>query len=142
HRDPALSGGLGAEPPSGLCRERGPAAAGALDVRVAELEAGAVEALYVVDLGPVEVLVAERVDVELDALVLERLVELGRLVLEVEVVGEAGAPSADDAQAQPLAREVLGGGDFQDLLGRLLRDRDHPPASSTSAPRRCPSGRR
>src|SRR5262249_3575571 len=98
-------------------------------VRVAELEAGAVEALDVVDLGPVEVLEAQRVDVELDALVLERLVELGRLVLEVEVVGEARAAAADDTQPQALPQELLCDGDLLDLLCRLLRDGDHPTSS-------------
>ena len=87
-----------------LGREGGAAPAGALHVRVAELEAGAVEALDVVDLRPVQVLVAQGIDVELDALVLERLVEVGRLVLEVEVVREARAAAADDAEAQALAR--------------------------------------
>ena len=52
---------------AGLDREAATAAAGALHVRVVELEPRAVEPFDVVDLGAVEVLVAQRVDVELDA---------------------------------------------------------------------------
>src|SRR5512132_1028409 len=110
----------------GLRRERRAAAARALHVGVAELEAGAVEALDVVDLGPLQVLVAERIDEELDALVLERLVHVGGLVLEVQVVREASATAADDAEPQALAAEILGAGNLVNLLGRLFCDRDHP----------------
>src|SRR5690606_24876753 len=106
-------------------REGRAAAAGAGHVRVRELEARAVEALDEVDLGAVEVLVAQRIDVHLDALVLELLVHRGGGVLEVEVVVEPGAPAADDAQAQALAVEPLLRGDLLNLRGSLVGDRDH-----------------
>src|SRR5579883_1549989 len=80
----------------------GAAAAGAFGVRVVELEPGPVQPLDVVDLRTLEVLEAQRIDVELDAVRLELLVELADLVLEVEIVGEAGAAAADHAQTQPL----------------------------------------
>src|ERR1019366_7176686 len=108
-----------------LCRERRAAAAGALGVRVVELEARSVEAYDVVDLGVLEVLEAHRIDVELHAVRLELLVHVAALVLEVEVVGEPGAPSTDHAQSQPLPGEGLGLGDFANLGGGLLGDRDH-----------------
>src|SRR5690606_8272307 len=72
-----------------------------------------------------EVLEAQRIDVELDALGLELLVHVRRLVLEVEVVREPGASSADDAKAEALVREVLGLGDLLDLRRGPVRDRDH-----------------
>src|SRR5690349_14241163 len=50
--------------PYSLGGEAAPAPARALDVRVVELEARAVQPLDVVDFGAVEVLEAERVDVE------------------------------------------------------------------------------
>src|SRR4029078_8519159 len=87
-------------------REGGAAAAGALHVGVAELEARAVQALDVVDLGALEVLVAERVDVELDPLVLEGFLEVGGFVLEIEVVREASASAADDPEAKALPVEL------------------------------------
>src|ERR1019366_7474706 len=108
-----------------LCRERRAAAAGALGVRVVELEARSVEAFDVVDLGVLEVLEAHRIDVELHAVRLELLVHVADLVLEVEVVGEASAASADHAQAEPLPAKGFGLGDLADLRGGLLGDRDH-----------------
>src|SRR6187549_3178372 len=108
-----------------LSLERRPAAAGRRDIGVRELETGAVSALDVVDLRLVQVLEAQRVDVKLHPMGFEPFVEVGRLVLEVEVVLEASAPSADDAEAKALAIEALGTGDFFDLVGGERGDRDH-----------------
>src|SRR5262249_50212144 len=73
-------------PSNPLRLERRPAAAGRCDVWVSELEARAVRALDVVDLRLVEVLEAQRVDVQGHPVRLEALVEIRRLVLEIEVV--------------------------------------------------------
>src|SRR5215207_5242212 len=75
------------------------AAAGRLDVRVLELEAGALETLDVIDLRADEVHQAHLVDDDLHALDLELLIDFRRRV-EVQVVREAGASAADDAQPQ------------------------------------------
>src|SRR5215475_8846415 len=77
--------------------EAAPATASALHVRIVELETRAVEPFDVVDFGAVEILEAERVDIEVDAVRLERLVHVGRLVFEVEVVRKARAPAAHDS---------------------------------------------
>ena len=42
----------------------------------------------VVDFGPFKVLIAHGIDVESDAIGLERLVELANLVFEIEVIAE------------------------------------------------------
>src|SRR5689334_23162388 len=65
--------------------ERRPAAAGVRGLRVGELEAAAVQAADEVDLGPAEVLRADRVDEHANAVVLEDLVALARRVVEVEL---------------------------------------------------------
>src|SRR5688572_16926911 len=109
----------------GLGAEAGAAAAGALGLRVHELEPRAVQALDVVDLGPLEVLVAHHVDVELHPVRHELLVHVGRLFLEVEVVLEAGAPASDDPDPKALLAEVLGGANLFDLGGGTGGERDH-----------------
>src|SRR5580700_898690 len=126
-----------------LRRKRRSAAAAALDVRVIELEARSVLALDEVDLGRLEILKAQGVDVELYAVRLELLVHLADLVFEVEVVAEPCASPSDDAKPKPLSFEVLGGSDVLDLGGSLLGDRNHLPASigSLQAPRQAPSPR-
>src|SRR5690606_33781040 len=101
------------------------AAAGPGDIRVSELEAGAVDAFDVVNFGSVEVLITQRIDVHLHTVGLEELVHFGRLVFEVEVVLEPSAPAADDAEAEPLILESLCKGDLTDLLSRIGGDRNH-----------------
>ena len=66
----------GLELVSGLERRTATARPG--NVRVAELEAGAVSPFDVIDLRTVEVLIAQRVDIEPNTVRLEALVELGR----------------------------------------------------------------
>src|SRR5687767_1922600 len=96
--------------------DRGAAAAGRLDVRVVELEPGALQTLDVVDLGAHEVHEAHLIDVDLDPVDLELAVHLG-LAVEVEVVREARAAAADDAQAQPhLGLDPLGLADLEHLV--------------------------
>src|SRR4051794_15628954 len=68
-------------------------------VRVVHLEAGPHQALRVVDRRAVHVLEALAVDEDPDALVLEDLVALARLV-ESELVLEAGAAAALHGHAQ------------------------------------------
>src|SRR5512133_2479933 len=82
-RDGRSSGGSG--------RERRAAAAGRAGVRVVELEPGALEADHVVDRHALQVHRAHRVDVETDAVLLEREVAVLRLLLEVHRVLEPGA---------------------------------------------------
>src|SRR3712207_2353928 len=89
---------------SKLAGEGAAAAAAALDVRVVDGEAGAHEAVDVVELAAHDVGDAHRVDGELDALGLEDLVVGGDLVVEVDVVLEAGAAAGPDADAE---REIL-----------------------------------
>src|SRR5262245_51652238 len=82
---------------SELHRRAATAAAGR--VRIVELEPRSVDAFDVVDLRILEVLEAQRIDVELHSIGLELLVDVGDLILEVEVVGEPRASTADDTQA-------------------------------------------
>ena len=95
---------------SGL--ERRAAAAGARDVRIAELEPGAVGAFDVVDLRSVQVLVAEGIDEQLYAVSFEQLVEIRGFVLEVQVVLETGAATTDHAEAEALTFEAFRPGDL------------------------------
>src|SRR5580692_6950179 len=119
---------LWAESPPGdgaLRRKRGAAAAATLDVRVVELETRPVLALDEVDLGRLEVLKAQGVDVELYAVRLELLVHFSDLVLEVEIVGKARAAPAYDAEAETLALQALSGGNVLDFRSGFFGDRDH-----------------
>src|SRR5688500_15596355 len=79
----------------------------------------------VVDLRAVQVLKAERVDVEVDAVRLEAFVHVGRLVLEVKIVGEPGAPTPNHAKPETLALQSLGISDFFYFLGGFLGDGYH-----------------
>jgi hypothetical protein len=93
-----------------------------------------VQLLDVIDLGVIEVLERQRIDVELHPVALELLVHLPHRLLEVEVVGEARAATADDPQPQPLPLQVLRLGDLLDLARRAFRDRDHLRHTSTLVP--------
>src|SRR5262249_4655476 len=79
--------------------ERRAAAAAPLDVRVAEVEAGAHEVFAVIELGAVQVEVALPIDDDLGSLALEQTVAVALLV-EIHLVGEAGAAAADDLDAK------------------------------------------
>src|SRR5688572_17680182 len=79
--------------------KRRTAAASAGHVRIAELEARAMSAFDVVDLGSIEILIAQRIDIEPHSIRLEALVELGGGFFEVQVVLETGAAAAHHAEA-------------------------------------------
>src|SRR3712207_2408946 len=105
---------------SKLAGEGAAAAAATLDVRVVDGEAGAHEAVDVVELAAHDVRDAHGVDEDLDALLVQNLVVVVDLVVEVDRVLEAGASTGPDTDAQ---REVLLaflGHKVLDLLGRVV----------------------
>src|SRR6478609_8435023 len=91
HR-PAARGRL---PLSGLEGRAATARAG--HVWIAKLEPGAIRPFDIVNLGAVQVLIAERIDEQFDAVRLEQLIQIRRLVLEVQVILETGAATANDS---------------------------------------------
>ena len=96
--------------------EGGAAAAGGDDIRVVHLEAGALEALDVVDLRAEDELHAGLVDDHRNAVDLEDVVVLLRPI-EGERVLEAGAAAAADRDAQGLIfRSLLRAQQLSDLL--------------------------
>src|SRR5579883_1088756 len=97
-----------------LHAERRPAPAAALGVRVRDLEALALEVLDVVDLDPLEVEDALRIDHDVEAVLGEERV-VGALLVDRETVLEAGAAAALDEDAEGLALGLL-------LLGDELAD--------------------
>ena len=104
--------------------ERGPAAAGGDDVRVVDLEARALQAFHVVDLGAEDELHADLVDDHRDAVDLEDVVVVLDAI-EGERVLEARAAAAADGDAKRLALGVLLGAEqLADLAGRLLGEGD------------------
>src|SRR5260221_6506184 len=88
-------------------RERRPAAAGALRVGVLDDELRAFQAFLVVDLGARQVLVAHRVDEQLDAVLLHHGVVLVLHLVEGEAVLEARAAAAGDKHAELELRVAL-----------------------------------
>ena len=113
--------------------EGGAAAAGRDDVRVLDLEAGALQALDVVDDRAPHVREARAVDEHAEAVVLEDLVAVA-LGVERERVLEAGAAAAAhaDAQAGGLHVGALRRQELLDLLGAFLGEGDHVSYSSWS----------
>ena len=104
--------------------ERGAATAGRNDVRVVDLEPGALEALDVVDLGAEDELHADLVDDDRDAVDLEDVVVVLGLV-EGERVLEAGAAAAADGDAKRLFAAIgLTAEQLADLLGGLVGQGD------------------
>src|SRR3954452_11340626 len=101
------------------------AAARGHDVRVVHLEAGALERVHVVDARAVDVREALVVHEDPQAVVLEDRVAVA-LVVEGEVVLEAGAAAAAHADAQAGERQVgvLGLQELADLLGARLGEED------------------
>src|SRR6266568_7265490 len=105
--------------------ERATAAAGGLHVRVVELETRAVEPLDVIHLGAEEVHQAHLVHDELDAVRVEDLVAVLRIV-EIKVVREPGAPAPDHAHAQPHGGlDALSLADFFHFFGSHRTQIDH-----------------
>src|SRR5919106_5718623 len=107
-----------------LTSKRAAAAAAALDVGVVDGEAGAHEAVDVVELGAHDVRNAHGVDEHPDALGLEDLVVVGDLVVEVDAVLETGAASGPHADTQREVFLTLLGHEGLDLLGSVVGDVD------------------
>jgi hypothetical protein len=96
-----------------LDAEGAAAAAGGLDVRVVELEAGAFDALDVVNGDAIEIHFAHLVHEDFEAVEFVYVVAgFVDLVLEGHVVAEAGAASADHGHAQTGGNRVLRRQDF------------------------------
>src|SRR3954463_16824957 len=83
-----------------LDAERRSATAGALHVRVLELEARALQGLDVIHLAAIQVHGRGRVNKNFYAFEVEGLVHHAGIVLERHGIGEAGASAADYADAQ------------------------------------------
>src|SRR5262245_43784553 len=101
------------------------AAAGALGVGVVDREAGAVQAVDVVDLGAAHVLHAVGVDVHLYTARLHHLVTVLGDILPPELVREARAASPNDSQPQPPLGLALLEPERLNLLGGCLSQRHH-----------------
>jgi len=80
-------------------REAATASALARYIRILELEAGALQALHVVDVGSIEVLEAHGINEQGNLMFVEDLVELVGPGVEKEIVGEPRTPPSDDPQA-------------------------------------------
>ena len=104
--------------------EAGAAAAATHGVRVVDREAGAHERVDVVDLRALEEADALAVHVDLDAVDVEELVLRRRCVLEHHPVAVAGAAAGVDVDAQPDVRVRLFLGQFAQLQGRSIGERN------------------
>ena len=107
----------------GLDSERGAAAAGTLDVGIAQVEACAHEIVGVVQLGPVQVEIALPVDDHAGTVALEEPVPVAPLV-EVHLVGEARAASADDLDPQTALVRLFGRNERANLGDRSVAEGD------------------
>src|SRR5688500_13708368 len=101
-------------------RERTTAAAAAGGVRDLEREAGPLHRRDVVDRHAAQVLGRERFNEDVEAVVRQHEIVLGRLVLDQLAVLEAAAPAGLDRDAQPAlgGRDALGIHEGLDLDGR------------------------
>ena len=95
--------------------ERGATAAGSDDVRVVDLEPGALQSFYVVDLGPEDELHRDLVDDDRDAVDFEDVIIVFRLV-EGERVLETRTATAANGDAKRLAVVLLAGEKLADLV--------------------------
>src|SRR6185437_17139308 len=119
-----------------LYLERRAAAAGGLDLRVFELEAGRFESLEIVDGAALKVHERGSVNEDLEVAEAVNLVHHARLIFEGHGILEARAASADHANAQPCRQGIMGshnlphlvdsiGGDYKRrLFGGLFRGRN------------------
>jgi hypothetical protein len=105
--------------------ERGAATARTGDVGVAKLEAGAHCSLDVVDLRAVQVLVTQRIDVQLNAARFELLIELGGIFLEVQIVLEPRAAAPNYPQSKSLTDEAFALGNLTNFLCGDLGNGNH-----------------
>ena len=101
---------------AGLDAEGGAAAAGALDVGIVELEAGALEGLDVIDGDAVKVHFAHLIDEDFEAVEFVDVVgPFVDLTFESHVIAEAGAAASDDSDAQARGDGILLRDDFFDF---------------------------
>src|SRR5579863_10375855 len=99
-----------------LDAEGGAAAAGALDVRIIELEAGAFDGFDVVNGDAVEIHFAHLVDEDFKAVeFVDIIAGFVYLIFEGHVITEAGAAASDDSDAQARGNGVLLRDDFFDF---------------------------
>src|SRR5580698_3436174 len=98
-----------------LHAERRSAAAGALHVRIFELEARAFEGLDVVDDAAVEIHDRGRVDINFQAVHVEGLVHHSGAIFKLHGIGEAGASAAHHTDAQTGGNGTLLAHDFLHL---------------------------
>src|ERR1051326_1193852 len=90
-----------------LHAERRSAAAGALHIRIFELESCTLERLYVIHHAAVQVHDRGRVDEYLQAVQFERLVHHSGAVLKLHRIRETGASAADDSNTQSGRNGIL-----------------------------------
>ena len=100
----------------GLDAEGGAAAAGALDVGIIELEAGAFDGFDVIDGDAVEVHFAHLVNEDFKAVEFVHIITgFVDLIFEGHVIAEAGAAASDDSDAQARGDGILLRNDFFDF---------------------------
>src|SRR6185437_13625946 len=87
--------------PYSLCRKRAPATAAAGRIRILERESGALHGRDVVDRDAVQVLGRERVDEDLEALLLDDHIVFGGLLLDEQAIAEAAAAAGLNAHPEP-----------------------------------------
>src|SRR5688500_17499821 len=108
-----------------LGRKGASAAAAAACVRVLEREAGAHHRGDIIDLDAIEVLTAERIHEQLDAVGLQDLIVILRLVFNVQSVLKTGATAGQNCDAKACAiRGTLVGNELLHLSDRSGGDRD------------------
>src|SRR4029077_13529205 len=100
-----------------LDAEGAAAAAGALDVRVVELETGAFDGFDVVDFHALKVHGAHLVDGNLQAVEIHDFIGVVGLVFECHVVLETGAAATDNSNTQSHRYRGLHGHDFLHFYG-------------------------
>jgi hypothetical protein len=98
-----------------LNAKRAAAAAGALHVRIIELEAGTLDGFDVIDLNAIQIHRAHLVNRDLEPVKIHDLIGLIGLVFKRHMVLETRAASADDGNAQRHRDRILHAHDFLDL---------------------------
>src|SRR5690554_4581018 len=100
----------------GLGAEAAPASACGLGLRIDKLKARAVEPLDIIDLRPLEVLVAHHIDIDGHTMRDELLVKLAMLILEEEIVAKARTSTAEHANTERLFGDLLELSNFFDFF--------------------------
>jgi len=91
------------------------ATAGALNVRIIELEASALDGFDVIDLDAFQIHRAHLIDRDLEPVEIDHFIGFIGRVFKSHVVLETGAASADDGNAQRHRYRILHAHDFLDL---------------------------